>query len=101
MKRKVYNKRSKKVSVNTEIAISDCRELGGLRENCNRAAINIDALLLNFIEAAYNNPSYKSELKTIYDAIAPTASILRGMVAFLDREDNITRPALNTVEEKG
>lgn len=99
MKRKVYNKKSKKVTINPNLMISDCKELPDLREKCNQVVIIIDALLLDFIEVAYHNPSYKIELKEIYDGIAPTAAILRGTVAFIDREDNATRPTLNTIEE--
>ena len=101
MKRKVYNKKSRKVGINKNLVISNCTTLEDLRSRCVEGALVIDSLLLDLIEVAYNNPAYKIELKEIYDGIAPTAAILRGTASFIDREDNATNPKLEVLDKDG
>jgi hypothetical protein len=98
MKRKT-TKRTKKVFVNKNLVVSDCTTLEELRDRVNQLSINFDIVMLDFIETAFNNPAYKDELKAVYDKMGETASILRGFVKYLDREDNLTKDTLEVIDE--
>ena len=90
-------RRTKKVLVNRNLIVSDCTTLEILRDKVNQLGINFDIVMLDFVETAYHNPAYKDELKAVYDKMGETASILRGFVKYLDREDNLTKDTLEVV----
>lgn len=100
MKRKT-TRRTKKQLVNRNLVISDCKTIPELQERFSQIAINIDILLLDIIETAFNTPAYKAQLKEIYDGIAPVTSILRGSVEYFNREEGLFTPSLEKVEDNG
>jgi hypothetical protein len=100
MKRKTQ-RRTKKQPVNRNLVVSDCTTIPDLQERFTQMAINIDILLLDIIETAYNTPAYKEQLKEIYDGIAPVTSILRGTVEYFNREEGLLTPNLEKVEDNG
>ena len=81
------------------IKISNIETLEQLRNKSIELAKSIELYNLDIIEIAFKNPAYISELKQIHDAIAPSAVILKGFAAFLDREDNLTKDTLEVIPE--
>lgn len=81
------------------IKISNIETLEQLRNESIKLATAIEVYNLHIVEIAYKNPAYISELKQIHDTIAPTAVILKGFTAFLDREDNINKNTLEVIPE--
>lgn len=88
-----------RIKFKKSIIISDCTTITELQNRCTEAALIIDSLLLDMIETAYNNPMYKEQLKEIHNAVADTPVLLKGLVAYFNREEGLFTPTLEKVEE--
>lgn len=81
------------------IVVSDCTTITELQNRCKNAALIVDAILLDFIETAYHNPMYKDQLRELHNAVADTPVLLRGLIAYFDREEGLLKPSLETINE--
>lgn len=89
------------IKLKKSIVITDCTTIQELQKRCSDVALTIDSLLLDMVEAAYHNKMYKEQLKEVHNAISDTPVLLKGLVAYFDREEGLFTPKLEKVNDDG